>query len=115
MTDSTPHQVRPLIVHSCYHKVGTHWFNNIFNSLAKELGLKYQYCAQIDLKREADLYLDDHSKVDFSSLRPYFASHMIRDPRDVIISGYFYHLWCAEAWCTTPQARYGGKSYQQSL
>jgi hypothetical protein len=95
--------------------VGTHWFNNIFNLLATELNLKYQYCAQRELQPDTALYLDDHSKVDYSALGPYVASHMIRDPRDVIVSGYFYHLWCTEAWCTTAQARFGGKSYQQIL
>jgi len=115
MIDSRFPHVRPLIVHSCYHKVGTHWFNNIFNVLASELNVRYQYCAQKDLQPDTTLYLDDHSKVDFSGLRPYVASHMIRDPRDVIVSGYFYHLWCTEAWCTTPKNQYGNKSYQKVL
>jgi hypothetical protein len=95
--------------------VGTHWFNGIFSALATELQLKYQYCEQKDLESDTDLYLDDHSEVNYSLLGPHVASHMIRDPRDIIVSGYFYHLWCTEAWCTTPRRQYAGKSYQQVL
>jgi len=27
-------------------------------------------------------------------------SHIIRDPRDMVVSGYYYHLKCDEPWCT---------------
>lgn len=40
---------------------------------------------------------------------------MIRDPRDVIVSGYFYHLWCDESWCTKPLQKLNDQSYQQVL
>jgi len=26
-------------------------------------------------------------------------SHFVRDPRDLVVSGYHYHLWTEEAWC----------------
>lgn len=29
-------------------------------------------------------------------------THIIRDPRDLIVSGYFYHLKTNEKWCTEP-------------
>lgn len=37
--------------------------------------------------------------VDFSLLGPYRATHFVRDPRDLVVSGYFYHRGGAEAWC----------------
>jgi hypothetical protein len=37
--------------------------------------------------------------VDFSRLGHYRATHFIRDPRDLVVSGYFYHRRGAEAWC----------------
>jgi len=40
--------------------------------------------------------------LDFESLRPYRISRFVRDPRDMIISGYHYHKRGAENWCTLP-------------
>lgn len=40
---------------------------------------------------------------------------MIRDPRDVIISGYFYHLWADEPWLHEPWDELSGASYQSYL
>jgi hypothetical protein len=38
--------------------------------------------------------------IDVSSIdRPFAGVHIIRDPRDVIISGYLYHIRCNEEWC----------------
>jgi len=40
---------------------------------------------------------------------------MIRDPRDVVISGYYYHLHSKEAWLQKPQSGFNGMSFQQKL
>ena len=32
----------------------------------------------------------------------YRGSHFVRDPRDLIVSGYHYHLWTGEPWCIAP-------------
>ena len=40
---------------------------------------------------------------------------MVRDPRDVIVSGYFYHLWTSEKWAKIPRDEFGGISYQEYL
>jgi hypothetical protein len=40
---------------------------------------------------------------------------MIRDPRDVLVSGYFYHLWTDESWANLPDDRYQGRSYRGEL
>lgn len=42
-------------------------------------------------------------------------SHVIRDPRDLVVSGYEYHLVTTEAWATRPDPRFGGASYQAHL
>lgn len=37
--------------------------------------------------------------IDFSKINgPYVASHFIRDPRDLVVSGYFYHKAGSEVW-----------------
>ncbi|MEX2400249.1 MAG: sulfotransferase domain-containing protein [Rhodothermales bacterium] len=41
-----------------------------------------------------------HSLVDLDSVERHFtAIHLVRDPRDVIVSGYLYHKRCNEPWC----------------
>jgi hypothetical protein len=40
---------------------------------------------------------------------------MIRDPRDVAVSAYHYHLWTKEEWVHLPIDRFGGRSYQEHL
>ena len=47
--------------------------------------------------------------------RAYRASHLIRDPRDVVVSGYHYHRRTDETWVHEPSDRYGGLSYQAFL
>lgn len=50
---------------------------------------------------DADVVLFVHSLIDLSAITtPYVGAHIIRDPRDVIVSGYLYHKQCKEKWCT---------------
>lgn len=114
-TPFTDRTSRRLILHCCHHKVGTTWFRNILSQIAREYGLAFQSCNQNELRQNTDIFLQNHSLVDLSLLPYYWGSHMIRDPRDVIISGYFYHLWTKEQWSHIPKAKYGNMSYQQYL
>ncbi|MEK6251857.1 MAG: hypothetical protein AABM43_07920 [Actinomycetota bacterium] len=41
--------------------------------------------------------------------------HIIRDPRDVLISSTFYHLRASEPWLHRPLPQYDGKTYQEKL
>lgn len=34
--------------------------------------------------------------------RHFIGSHIIRDPRDLLVSGYNYHKWCTENWVLEP-------------
>lgn len=104
-----------LLVHCCYHKAGTHWFANILRAIAEAYGLTFQLCEQPDLNAQTDIFFQNHSGIDPTLLRPFRGSHMIRDPRDIIISGYFYHLWTDEKWAHIPKAEYGLQSYQKYL
>jgi tetratricopeptide (TPR) repeat protein len=104
-----------LIVHCSHHKAGTHWFQKILLQMATRFGLKFQYSEQEQPEEDTDIFFQVASQVDFSTLRSYRGSHIIRDPRDVVISGYFYHLWCQENWCRQPKSYYDNRSYQEVL
>lgn len=111
----------PLIVICTHHKTGSVWMANIFRALKAHEKLQLHYKDQVDLPATADVFLQDHSKVDLKALQSRFpkrgvrALHVIRDPRDVIISGAFYHVKTVEKWANNPKKEYGGKSYKQAI
>jgi hypothetical protein len=129
-----------------YHKTGTVLLEQVMRAVADRFGLsvslQYGWVEMVD--PAPDIVLLAHSLVgrDFAA-RPFRAVRIVRDPRDIWVSGYLYHRHCAEEWCTntnfdpTPPitfprvdysfqhyperwkraylARLGGKSYQQNL
>lgn len=112
---------RPVLIHCCYHKVGTVWFLRVLREVAAHFGMRfgvgetYEQIRDLELNRSSDVFLDYGSHVHLNELGDYRGSHMIRDPRDMVVSGYFYHLWTSEAWARFPRAEYRGMSYQQYL
>ncbi len=104
-----------LIVHCCYHKVGTAWFIRVLRSIARYYGLSFQCSTQSHLQRNTDIFMEYMSRVDVNKLPDYIGSHMIRDPRDVIISAYFYHLWTKEEWAHIPRKNLNSLTYQEYL
>lgn len=106
---------RKMIVHAGHHKVGTLWFQYVLKTACRRFGWRYFTGLQSDLPPNAHVFMQNHGRIDFGLLPPYVGSHMTRDPRDVVISGYFYHLGCREGWCTEPSPKFGGKSYQDVL
>ncbi len=96
--------------------MGTIWMTKLFRKIAS----LYQLSLQIsnnngDIHNGSDILIANHSQLSLHQLKNYVGSHLIRDPRDAIVSGYFYHLWTNEAWAQEPQEIYGGQSYQQHL
>lgn len=112
---------RPALVHCCYHKVGTVWFLRVLRDVAAHFGMRfgvgetYEQIRDFEVNHSFDLFLDYGSHVHLDELGDYRGSHMIRDPRDMVVSGYFYHLWTSEAWAHFPRAEYRTMSYQQYL
>jgi len=111
-------QGRPLLVHCCYHKIGTTWFRAVLAAVAQEYGLRLEIEPEAVAHQPAprtELFFHAHSMLDPTILPAYRGSHMVRDPRDVVVSGYFYHLWTSEPWANVPREEYGGRSYTQHL
>ena len=103
------------MVHCCYHRVATVWFARIFRALAENFGWQYQAVEQSALRPGTHLFLQPQSRVDLARLPPYTATHIIRDPRDLVVSSYFYHMWCRERWCHAPVERLGGRTIHEHL
>ena len=138
--------MRPQILVFTYHKTGTVLFEHVMRAVAAPFGLTvalhFGLIEKVD--PSADIVLLPHSLVgpDFAA-RPFRAIRVVRDPRDIWVSGYLYHRRCQEEWCTNtnfdpaapityPRVDYsvehypeswkgaylaglGGKSYQENL
>ena len=104
-----------LIIHCSHHKAGTIWLKRILRDIASQYGLPFHSDQGNELIRQSGIFLDHHSKINVETLPEYIGSHMIRDPRDIIISRYFYHLWTKEQWANMPDEKLGGMSYKSYL
>ncbi|HXX49509.1 MAG TPA: hypothetical protein VEN47_14865, partial [Myxococcota bacterium] len=112
---------RPRLLHSCYHKVGTTWFSRVLRDVAAThgmrfaIGLEYGAIHRLETARDIDVFVDPGCHVAFDAIGPFVGSHMLRDPRDVVISGYFYHRWTRETWANIPMAQYRNMTYREYL
>jgi hypothetical protein len=100
-----------------HHKCGTVWMKDIFSAVCDHLSLVFYMGEQQHLPRRYDLFFQDHSRFRVSSLvGAHRGLHLIRDPRDLLISGAFYHERdTGEPWLTAPDPQFQGLSYQQML
>jgi hypothetical protein len=110
----------PVVVHCAHHKVGTVWFKQVLSSVFLHYGLRFGVVAEWGEEPASrwDGVFYDHahhfarSHVDG---RPFRGTHMVRDPRDVAVSAFHYHLWSSEPWLHEPRSEFGGKTYQGYL
>jgi hypothetical protein len=109
---------RPLLVHCGHHKAGTLWFRKIFLAIAEPYGLRLRWGGLKAIDPKSDLaFYSSGQKFDpaLAGDRPFRGSHMVRDPRDLVVSGYEYHLVTEESWAHRPEPSFGGLSYQAHL
>ena len=91
----------PQLIVFSYHKSGTSLFLHVMTKVSQRLGLTLvnHYGLVRWLELEPDIILLPHSLLRGALDRPYRAIRLIRDPRDIWVSGYLCHLHCDEAWC----------------
>ncbi len=136
---------RPQILVCTYHKSGTTLFDHVMNKIGAAFGLTVvtRYGLAQAIPPAPDIVLLAHSLIGALPARPYRGIRVVRDPRDLWVSAYLYHLRTDEGWCTntdfdpTPPmtypridyatqhmpedwkraylARLGGRSYQENL
>ncbi len=121
----------PALLHCGYHKCLTVFVNRCFTHV---LGDRYR-----NFVGGRDTFYAEHQQyvvsattdfpIDLSRLGDYRISRFIRDPRDLVVSGYFYHQKGLEAWSNRisatreewrtagdiPRALRDGESYVQCL
>lgn len=143
MADQTDRNSRDSIqglmrVHCGYHKCLTMYYRKIMNRLTDgRLGRagSYEHCySNVDqfYRRCEELTFASVSnhRIDLDRFESVRVSRFIRDPRDLLVSGYFYHKRSGEPWCdvvdptdddfavvrgTRPAAMPAGLSFAQYL
>lgn len=99
-----------------HHKTGTVWMKKIFSQICQNFWLKFFYGEQEKLPRNFDIFFQEHSLFDLDKLQmEYRGLHLIRDPRDIIVSGCFYHQKAHEQWLHIKRNEFGGLTYQQKI
>jgi len=112
------------LVVATHHKTGTVWMDGVFKAIARDLGARY-----VNLRSEPGELSDlDHKPFilfsydsdfgEFSSLldrENVRILHLIRDPRDVVISAMHYHKASRESWLHEPTPGYDNLTYQRAL
>lgn len=92
----------PLVI-SCHHKSGSTLMHTVFRKVCAEFGWRLQWnfkTTPARLPRDVDVLVLGHGQIDLGQMEsPYRGAHVIRDPRDVVVSGYQYHLYTDEDWC----------------
>jgi hypothetical protein len=93
----------PELVHSSYHKCLTVFFGRVMRSALNGFGGYRHFHSDLSqFESERSRYrvtsVNNHA-LDLGGLGDYRVSRFVRDPRDLIVSGYFYHRRAAEPWC----------------
>jgi hypothetical protein len=86
----------------CYHKVGSSLCASIAQRIASRFGWNADCLLGLvnRVDRSKPMVTFSHSLIDFDlSSYPHKGVRLIRDPRDVWLSGYLYHRRCHESWC----------------
>jgi hypothetical protein len=94
-------RVTPQLIVFSYHKTGTSLFLHVMTKVSALLGLTLvNHYGMVDrLDPKPDVVLLPHSLLRARIDWPYRAIRVIRDPRDIWVSGYLYHRHCDEEWC----------------
>lgn len=106
-----------------HHKTGTAWMTKVFKAIANHLSMplilmreKTDLSTQISIPT---IILDEHSRFHGADWILHDSDtrilHLIRDPRDVVISAMHYHRSAREPWLHKRKSRFDRMTYQEKL
>jgi len=112
------------VVVATHHKTGTVWMDGVFKAIARDVGAEY-----IDFRSQRERLDDPNCKpfillnydsdfrehTDLLTRDDVRILHLVRDPRDVLISAMHYHKKSNESWLHEPIPGYDNVTYQRQL
>lgn len=112
------------VVVATHHKSGTVWMSTVFRAIAQKLDAKYvdfwSHYGRLDRVLKSPFILLNHNSI-FSrhanELRREDVRilHLIRDPRDMLVSATHYHMSADEPWLHEKTSGSQESTYQQRL
>jgi hypothetical protein len=109
-------ELKNRILVGTHHKAGTVWLLSVFRRISRQFGLTFCRGAAPTPPQDFDVFFRCDSHFDLGQVQaPYRGLHIIRDPRDMIVSGCFYHQQSKEEWLHIKQDRFGGLTYQEKI
>lgn len=103
-------------VFASHHKAGTIWFSTMLRTLCGYYGLNFRIGDRVDWSEEADIFFCQQSEIDWAGKPADIRmAHLIRDPRDMLVSACFYHQRAEEAWLIKAQEALDGRTYRDVL
>jgi hypothetical protein len=112
------------IVVATHHKTGTVWMSTVFKAIAGDVGAEYvDFWSRDGQVSEAlkppfvlfNYHSDFRAHSDILDRDDVRILHLIRDPRDVLISAMHYHRKANETWLHEPVPGYDNVTYQRRL
>jgi hypothetical protein len=112
------------VVVATHHKTGTVWMATVFKAISKGLGASFidfwSHYDRLDQLLKPPFVLLNHDSMflqhsDILARGDVRTLHLIRDPRDVLISAMHYHKTSTEPWLQQPAPGHHGIGYQQKL
>lgn len=100
----------PRLIHCSYHKCLTVYYGRVmrglFNKVLRWSGGYRHFNSNVEeFYRGSDRFrlasVNNHA-IDLGRLTPFRMTRFLRDPRDLVVSGYFYHKRGAEEWAREP-------------
>ena len=107
-----------------HHKTGTVWMRATFRRIAERLDIPFVRVHSDDIVPAEELIApmiffegggEFQAYPDLCGDPRVKIVHLIRDPRDVMISGMHYHRTSREEWLRKPSQRFGGRTYQSEI
>lgn len=97
-----------------HHKAMTTYFHAVQKCLSFSLNIPFEKLPRAEMPAPGTrMFLSMQGKQDIKALGRYRGVHVMRDPRDMIVSGYHYHKWTHEPW--VHRLDDSGVSYQDKL
>ena len=107
-----------------HHKTGTVWMSSTFGAICEATNLQFR-----QVGRNENISRDEvvspivvfQSHSEFAAFpwlienEQHRVFHLIRDPRDVVISAMHYHRVAKESQLHRPRKKFGGRTYQEQL
>jgi hypothetical protein len=96
-----------LVLHFGVHKSMTSYFNRVYLNVCKDFFWDHQhynsdvegFYQKVAQSNSNSIYSVNNTVVDFDKIKQKFkGTHIVRDPRDLLVSSYRYHLWTNEQW-----------------